>query len=113
MPKTLKNFVFSINIVLLSTLFIVVLLFTTYLHTTLAQENAIKHANTVSNQIFSSMYQVMKKGWSREDLNDFMHSIKENFDDSYYSVNIYRGEKIKELFGEVPEKQKDELANTV
>ncbi|MDP2893573.1 MAG: GGDEF-domain containing protein, partial [Sulfurimonas sp.] len=113
MPKTLKNFVFSINIVLLSTLFIVVLLFTTYLHTTLAQENAIKHANTVSNQIFSSMYQVMKKGWSREDLNDFMHSIKENFDDSYYSVNIYRGEKIKELFGEVSEKQKDELANAV
>ena len=113
MPKTLKNFVFSINIVLLSTLFIVVLLFTTYLHTTLAQENAKKHANTVSNQIFSSMYQVMKKGWSREDLNDFMHSIKESFDDSYYSVNIYRGDKIKELFGEVPEKQKDELANTV
>ena len=65
MPKTLKNFIFSINIVLLSTLFIVVLLFTSYLHTTLAQENAIKHSNIVSNQIFSSMYQVMKKGWSR------------------------------------------------
>lgn len=113
MPKTLKNFIFSINIVLLSTLFIVVFIFTAYLHTLLAQENAIKHANVVSNQIFSSMYQVMKKGWSREDLNDFMHSIKENFNDSDYTVNIYRGEKIKELFGEVKEKQKDDLANSV
>lgn len=113
MPKTLKNFIFSINIVLLSTLFIVVLLFTTYLHTILAQDNAIKHANIVSNQVFSSMYQVMKKGWSREDLNEFMGSIKQNFDDSYYSVNIYRGDKIKELFGEVEEKQKDELAYSV
>lgn len=113
MPKTLKNFIFSINIALLSTLFIVVFIFTAYLHTLLAQENAIKHANVVSNQIFSSMYQVMKKGWSREDLNDFMHSIKENFNDSDYTVNIYRGEKIKELFGEVKEKQKDDLANSV
>ncbi|MCK9473543.1 bifunctional diguanylate cyclase/phosphodiesterase [Sulfurimonas sp.] len=113
MPKTLKNFIFSINIVLLSSLFIVVLLFTAYLHTTLAQENAIKNANTVSNQIFSSMYQVMKKGWSREDLNDFMHSIKENFDESYYSVNIYRTDKINELFGDVKENPKDDLANSV
>ena len=113
MPKTLKNFIFSINIVLLSTLFIVVLIFTAYLHTTLAQENAIKHANVVSNQIFSSMYQVMKKGWSREDLNDFMHSLKENFNDSDYTINIYRSDKIKELFGEVKEKQKDDLANSV
>lgn len=113
MPKTLKNFIFSINIVLLSTLFIVVLIFTAYLHTSLAQENAIKHANVVSNQIFSSMYQVMKKGWSREDLNDFMHSLKENFNDSDYTVNIYRSDKIKELFGEVKEKQKDDLANSV
>lgn len=112
MPKTLKNFIFSINIVLLSSLFIVVLLFTSYLHTKLAQENAIKHSNIVSNQIFSSMYQVMKKGWSREDLNEFMHSIKENFDDSY-SVNIYRGDKIKELFGEVEERQKDDLTISV
>lgn len=112
MPKTLKNFIFSINIVLLSALFIIVLLFTSYLHTKLAQENAIKNSNLVSNQIFSSMYQVMKKGWSREELNEFMHSIKENFDESY-SVNIYRGDKIKELFGEVDEKQKDDLAISV
>jgi len=113
MPKTLKNFIFSINIVLLSSLFIVVLVFTAYLHTSLARENAIKNANTVSNQIFSSMYQVMKKGWSREDLNDFMHSLKENFDESHYSVNIYRTDKIKELFGEVQENPRDDLANSV
>ena len=112
MPRTLKNFIFSINIVLLSTLFVLVFVFTTYLHTTLAQKSAIKHANAVSNQVFSSMYQVMKKGWSREELNDFMHSLKENFDDSDYTINIYRSDKIKELFGEVHEKQKDDLVNT-
>lgn len=113
MFKSLKNFIFSINIVLLSTLFVLVFIFTTYLHTSLARESALQHANAVSNQVFSSMYQVMKRGWSREDLNDFMHSLKENFNDSDYTINIYRGEKITEVFGEVEEKQKDEHVKRV
>lgn len=113
MPKTLKNFIFSINVILLSTLFILVFIFTTYLHTTLAQQNAIKHANAVSNQVFSSMYQVMKKGWSREELDDFMSSLKENFDDSNYEINIYRGYLVQELFGKVKEKPRDEMVEEV
>ncbi|HEY9202686.1 MAG TPA: bifunctional diguanylate cyclase/phosphodiesterase [Sulfurimonas sp.] len=111
--KSLKNFIFSINIVLLSTLFVLVFLFTTYLHTTLARDSALEHANAISNQVFSSMYQVMKRGWSREDLNDFMHSLKENFDDSDYTINIYRGDKIKEVFGEVEEKPRDKHVDAV
>lgn len=113
MPKTLKNFIFSINIILLSSLFVIIFIFTTYLHTSLAQKNAIKHANAVSNQVFSSMFQVMKRGWSKEDLNDFMHSLKENFDDSNYEINIYRGQKVKELFGEVKEKKRDDRIDEV
>ena len=113
MPKTLKNFIFSINIILLSSLFVIIFVFTTYLHTSLAQKNAIKHANAVSNQVFSSMFQVMKRGWSKEDLNDFMSSLKDNFDDSNYEINIYRGQKVKELFGEVKEKQKDDKIEDV
>lgn len=112
-PKTLKNFIFSINVTLLTILFVLIFAFTTYLHTSLAEKDSIKHANAISSQVFSSMYQVMKRGWSREDLNDFMHSLKENFDDSNYVINIYRGEKVKEVFGEVEEKKRDDLVNSV
>ena len=109
MPKTLKNFIFSINIILLSSLFILVFIFTTYLHTALAEKNAIKHANAISNQVFTSMYQVMKRGWSRDDLNDFMSSLKENFNDSNYVITIYRSDLVKQLFGTVQEGKKDAL----
>ena len=111
MPKTLKNFIFSINIILLSSLFILVFIFTTYLHTALAEKNAIKHANAISNQVFTSMYQVMKRGWSRDDLNDFMSSLKENFNDSNYVITIYRSDLVKQLFGTVKEGKKDALIN--
>ncbi|WP_345980162.1 bifunctional diguanylate cyclase/phosphodiesterase [Sulfurimonas sp. HSL3-2] len=109
MPKTLKNFIFMINIILLSSLFVLIFIFTTYLHTSLAEKNAIKHANAVSNQVFTSMYQVMKKGWSRDDLNEFMYSLRENFNDSNYVINIYRGDLVKELFGTVSENKKDAI----
>ncbi|MBU1884142.1 bifunctional diguanylate cyclase/phosphodiesterase [bacterium] len=112
MPKSLKNFIFTINIILLSSLFVLIFMFTTYLHTSLAEKNAIKHANAVSNQVFTSMYQVMKKGWSRDDLNEFMHSLRENFNDSNYVINIYRGNLVKELFGSVTETKKDAIVET-
>ncbi|MCX6076747.1 MAG: bifunctional diguanylate cyclase/phosphodiesterase [Campylobacterales bacterium] len=113
MPKTLKNFIFSINIILLSSLFVLIFIFTTYLHTALAQKEAIKHANAISSQVFSSMYQVMKRGWSKDELNDFMNALKDNFKESNYTINIYRSEVVKELFGEVHEKTKDEIVNRV
>ena len=109
MPKTLKNFIFTINVILLSSLFILVFIFTTYLHTSLAEKNAIKHANAVSNQVFTSMYQIMKRGWNKDDINEFMGSLKENFNESNYVINIYRGDVVKELFGTVPEQHKDSV----
>ncbi|KIM11272.1 MAG: diguanylate cyclase [Sulfuricurvum sp. PC08-66] len=108
MPKTLKNFIFSINIILLTSLFLMIFLFTTYLHTSLAKKDAVKHADALASQIFSSMYQVMKQGWSREDLNEFMASLNTNFDESSYSIAIYRSDIVKAMSGEVPEKPKDD-----
>lgn len=113
MPKSLKNFIFSINVILISALFVVVFVFTTYLHTSLTEKNAIKHSHAVSNQVFSSMYQVMKRGWSRDELNDFLSSLKSNFDDSNYKINIYRSDLVAQLFGSVHENKHDEMIQNV
>lgn len=110
MPKTFKNFIFSIHVLLLTTIFVLCFLFTTYLHTTLTQEQAIKNSDSISNQIYSSMYQVMKKGWSRNDLETFTQSIKDNFQNSKYEINIYRAPKVESMFGSVQESEKDYFA---
>lgn len=52
------------------------------------------------------MYQVMQKGWSKEDVQKFTKSLEENFQSSNYEINIYRSDKVKELFGEIQENQK-------
>lgn len=111
--RSLKSYILIINAALLTLLFIVVFLVSTYMHTSLAEQNAIKHSDAVSRQIFASMYQVMKRGWSREELNTFMESLKTSFDGSNYVINVYRGEKVKQLFGTVQEAPRDALVRQV
>uniref|UniRef100_UPI0040485B8B putative bifunctional diguanylate cyclase/phosphodiesterase n=1 Tax=Aliarcobacter sp. TaxID=2321116 RepID=UPI0040485B8B len=107
MKKTFKNYIFSRQIILVSIIFIICFIFSTYLHTSLTKQEALKHSKAISNQIFSSMYQVMRKGWSKEDVQMFTQSLEDNFETSNYKINIYRGDKVKELFGEIEEKSKD------
>ena len=107
MNKTSKNYIFSRQIILVSAIFVICFMFSTYLHTTLTKEEAVKHSKAISDQIFSSMYQVMRKGWSKDDVQLFTKSLEKNFQSSNYEINIYRGDKVKQLFGEIEEKQKD------
>ena len=107
MKKTFKNYIFSRQIILVSIIFLLCFIFSTYIHTKLTKEEALNHSKAISNQIFSSMYQVMRKGWSRDDVMMFTKSLEDNFQSSNYEINIYRGEKVKQLFGEIEEKQKD------
>ncbi len=109
MFKTLKNFIFSINVALVTVLFLIIFAFATYLHTTFIQKEAVKQANIISNQVFSSMFQVMKRGWTRTELNDFTNSLKKNFNSTNYTINIHRGNSVNELFGFVTETQKDSM----
>ncbi|GEM_PF-4213765 len=55
------------------------------------------------------MFQVMKRGWTRTELNDFTNSLKKNFNSTNYSINIHRGSSVNELFGFVNENQKDAM----
>ncbi|RXK14101.1 GGDEF-domain containing protein [Halarcobacter mediterraneus] len=105
--KTFKNYIFSSKIILAIIIFLLCYGFSTYLHTSLIKKEAIDHSETISKQVFSSMYQIMKKGWSREDLNLFTKSLEDNFENSNYEINIYRANKVKALFGDIEEKHKD------
>ncbi len=107
MIKTFKNYIFSRQIILVTLIFLICFIFSTYLHTTLTKQEALKHSDAISNQVFSSMYQVMRKGWSKDDVKLFTQSLEKNFESSNYEINIYRGDKVRQLFGDIEEKAKD------
>jgi len=101
MFKTLKNY-FRVSILAISVLlFLIFYFFSSTIHTNLAIKENEKISQSLSNQIFNSMYQVMRKGWTREELNEFMENIKNSFEESSYKVDIYRSSKIEEIFGKI------------
>jgi len=73
-----------------------------------AEYVARRTAEGISNQVFSSMYQVMRKGWNRSDVMEFLRAIEVSYSDTPLDVNIFRGEKVKSLFGSIPEPEKSE-----
>jgi diguanylate cyclase (GGDEF)-like protein len=79
----------------------------------LIKKESLTHANTISNQIFSSMYQIMRKGWSKEDVALFTNSLKQNFDKTNYTINIYRTPIVEELFGKIEQPQGNDTLKAV
>jgi diguanylate cyclase (GGDEF)-like protein len=50
------------------------------------------------------MYQMMKRGWSREELLQFLEVIHKGQSKGTLWVDIFRGDKVSQLFGEVEDK---------
>ncbi|MEJ2414690.1 MAG: GGDEF domain-containing phosphodiesterase [Sulfurimonas sp.] len=98
---TLKN-AFRISILAITiSLFILFYFFSSYIYTNLTISENQKISESLSKQVFNSMYQVMRKGWSREDLKIFLTETKNSFENSNYAVQVYRGKKVEELFGKI------------
>ncbi|MDH4943669.1 bifunctional diguanylate cyclase/phosphodiesterase [Sulfurimonas sp. C5] len=98
---TLKN-AFRISILAITvSLFVLFYLFSSYVYKNITITEIQKVSESLSKQVFNSMYQVMRKGWSREDLQVFLTETQNSFENSNYSVEVYRGKKVEALFGSI------------
>jgi diguanylate cyclase (GGDEF)-like protein len=78
----------------------------------LAEEAGYVSSN-INTTVVNSLFQVMKKGWSRNDLLEFLESSKEAFSKTPYTVEIYRGELVEALFGEIEQPPPDKVVEDV
>ncbi len=70
------------------------------------KEISIQSAEATARQTFNNMYQLMKKGWTRNELLEFLEGVQEPHTAMNMEVNIYRGRTVKDLFGDIKEKGK-------
>lgn len=104
MCKSLKNFIFVSMMLLTLLIFGGIFIFSTYLHTTLTKDEAVKTADAIASQTFASMYQVMRKGWSRDEMETFLHSLEESYKGSSNTIYVYRGPVVEKIFGKIDQK---------
>ena len=101
MIKTLKNY-FRISILAISILlFLIFYFFSSNIHTNLTITENEKISQSLSKQVFNSMYQVMRKGWTRDELTEFMGNIKSSFEESSYKIDIFRAKEVEDIFGKI------------
>ncbi|MBN2894385.1 MAG: bifunctional diguanylate cyclase/phosphodiesterase [Campylobacterales bacterium] len=111
--KTLQGY-FKVQTVSISLLlFICFYLFTNYIYHNISQRESEHISEAISQQVFASMYQVMRKGWSREELRDFLSSVEESFADASYKVDIHRSPVVEAQFGSIEQTPLTALQRTV
>lgn len=105
--KSLKQFILTSALAISVLLFAGFFFFGTALFDSFVRSQSHENAKAISLQTFTSMYQVMKKGWTRNELEEFIGSTKEALGASGIDVEIYRGGKVEELFGTVEQRPMD------
>lgn len=77
----------------------------------LMKNSAARQAETIAQLTFSSMYQLMNKGWSREQVIAFADHHSVSLANTPTRISFYRAETVSRQFGEVTgQKADDELA---
>lgn len=64
-------------------------------------KNADEVSDAMAQQIFNSMFQLMERGWSRNELNKFLESLKGGRTQFPYKVEMFRGEAVEREYGRI------------
>jgi len=80
---------------------------------TAIDDNAYQTGKLLSQQTFNAMYQVMRLGWNRSQLEDFLAETSKGFDDTSVSVRIHRGPLVDALFGTIEQPIPDDLVSVL
>lgn len=105
--KTIKGFILAIAFIVTPVVFVGIYLFTSFVCENLFVKHTQKISKAISEQVFNSMYRVMREGWTREEVEEFLKSTEKVFKETPYRVDIYRGEIVEELFGKIKQKEMD------
>ncbi len=113
MQKTIRGFILTTAIGVSLVLFVGLYLVVSAVYDRTVQEDARTVSNIIADQTFNSMFQVMRRGWTREELESFLDANRATFDDTPYKLEIYRGEKVEYLYGSIDQPEMDERVRAV
>ncbi len=92
--KTLKGFILAASVLVSLVFFGVTYLIVSQIYDKSVKENALYVSNTLAELTFSSMFQVMNKGWKRSQLEEFIASTRKAVADTPTTIEVFRGEAV-------------------
>ena len=107
MIRTLKGFILTASVLVSIVFFGGTYLIISSIYDESVKESAIDASNTLAQVTFSSMFQIMSRGWERPQLEEFLAATKEAVSDTSTRIDIYRGEIVSERFGPIEQSEPD------
>ncbi|MEW6764245.1 MAG: bifunctional diguanylate cyclase/phosphodiesterase [Pseudomonadota bacterium] len=112
-PKSLKSFIVAAAAAVSIVGFVSAYLILTSAYERSIHRDARATAEVIAQQGFNSMFEVMRKGWSRDDLEAFIAAQQAAFKESPFTLEIYRGPKVEAQFGPIEQALPNEAVRLV
>lgn len=77
------------------------------------REDARNISSIIAEQTFNSMFQLMRQGWNRDQVEQFIKGSQDAFAGTEYALEIYRGPVVEALFGKITQSQPDSTISKV
>ncbi len=99
--KNLKGFLVWGALIGSAIMFTIMFFVVSYLYMINVASEAMKTSRNIADMTFNTIYHVMKKGWSRDEVKEVIESQKDLFKRTPYTIEIFRGEAVEELYGKI------------
>ncbi len=108
-PKTITGLILTAAFAVSLILFVGIYSATIRVYDHAVRDSAVTVSDTLAQGTFNAMFQIMRRGWTRPQLDEFINAIKKSRQGSPYAVTIYRGNIVKALFGPIKQPPFDTL----
>ncbi len=105
--RTLRGYVLISIMAVSMVVFFSVTLTTTLLYEDVIHRQAAQTSESIAQSTFNSMFQVMRQGWTRQDLEVFLAETKDSFAGTPFDIEIYRGKAVETLYGVIDQPEPD------
>ncbi len=105
--KTLPGFVFGAITLVTLAVFFAVTIVASLLYENIIDKQAQQTSEAIASHTFSTMFMIMSQGWTREEMELFVDATQSAYQNSPFEIALYRGEKVKQLYGDVAQRQPD------
>ncbi|MCB1888228.1 MAG: bifunctional diguanylate cyclase/phosphodiesterase [Rhodocyclaceae bacterium] len=107
MTRTIKGLLAGSSAALATALFLLGYVTFSSVNEQSLRDDAVSDARVLARLTFNGMFQLMRTGWSRHQLDDFLTSLASAADGSPAKIQLFRSERVSELFGPLEQQEPD------
>ncbi|GAB4538984.1 MAG: diguanylate cyclase [Thermodesulfovibrionia bacterium] len=99
--KDLKGFLVWGAVIGSVAMFTIVFFTVSYWYRLNVKSDVMRTSRSIADMTYTTLYHVMKKGWTHDEVKEIIESQKELFKRTPYNVEIFRGQLVEEIYGTI------------